>query len=55
MGRPSVRELDWVPVDPETPCVGADKVLLPGLSTHRMVKCDLVVADRVFAACRRFR
>ena len=44
---------------PETPCVGADKVLLPGLSTQRMVQCDLVFAERVFAAadpsCRRFR
>ena len=58
-GRPSERELDWVLVGPETPCVGADKVLLPGLSTHRMVQCDLEFADRVFAAadpsCRRFR
>ena len=59
VGRPSERELDWVLVGPETPCVGADKVLLPGLGTHRMVQCDLVFADRVFAAadpsCRRFR
>ena len=58
-GRPSERELDWVLVGPETPCVGADKVLLPGLSTQRMVQCDLEFADRVFAAadpsCRRFR
>ena len=50
VGRPSERELDWVLVGPETLCVGVDKVLLPGLSTHRMVQCDLVFADRVFAA-----
>ena len=59
VGRPSERELDWVLVGPETPGVGVDKVLLPGLSTHRMVQCDLVLADFVFAAadpsCRRFR
>ena len=59
VGCPSERELDWVLVGPETTCVGADKVLLPGLSTHRMVKCDLVFADSVFAAAdpsyRRFR
>ena len=56
VGRPSEH---WVLVGPETPCVAADKVLLPGLNTHRMVQCDLVFADRVFAAadpsCRRFR
>ena len=44
---------------PETPSMGADKVLLPGLSTHQMVQCDVVFADRVFAAvdpsCRHFR
>ena len=59
VGRPSECELDWVLVGPENPCVGAKKVLLPGLSTHRMVPCDLVFANRVFAAadrsCRRFR
>ena len=59
VGRPSERELDWVLMGPETPCPGADKILLPGLSTNRMVQCDLVFADRVFAAadpsCRRFR
>ena len=59
VGRPSERELDWVLVSPKTPCVGADKVLLPGLSTHRMVQCGLVFTDRVFAAAdpsyRRFR
>ena len=59
VGRPSERELDWVLVGLETPCVGADKVLLPGRSTHRMVQCDLVFAERVFEAanlsCRRFR
>ena len=59
VGRPSERDLDWVLVGPETPCVGADKVLLPGLSTHRMMHCDLVFADRIFAAadpsCRCFR
>ena len=58
-GRPSERELDWVLVGPKTPCVGADKVLLPGLSTHRMVQCDPEFGDRVFAAadpsCRHFR
>ena len=58
VGRPSERELDWILLGPETPCVGAEKVLLPGLSTHRMVQCDLGFAERVFAAadpsCRRF-
>ena len=58
-GCPSERELDWVLVGLETPCVGADKVLLPDLSTHRMVQCDLGFAARVFAAAdpsgRRFR
>ena len=58
-GHPSERELDGSLVGPETPCVGADKVLLSGLSTHQMVQCDLEFADRVFAAadssCRRFR
>ena len=43
---------------PETPCVGAEKVVLPGLSIHRMVQCDLGFAERTFAAvhrsCRRF-
>ena len=59
VGRPSERELEWVLVGPETPCVGADNALLPGLSTYRMVQCDLVFADCVLAApdpsCRRFR
>ena len=59
VGRPSERELSSVLSGPEIPCVGTDKVLLPGLSTHRMVQCDLVFANRVFAAadpsCRRFR
>ena len=39
--------------------MGANKVLLPGLSTQRMVQCDLMLAERIFAAadpsCRRFR
>ena len=56
---PSERELDWVLVGPETPCMGAEKGLLPGLTTHRMVQSDLGFAERVFAAadlsCRRFR
>ena len=59
VGLPSKRDLDWVLVGPETPCEGLHKVLLPGLSTNRMVQCDLVFADRIFAAanpsCRRFR
>ena len=59
VGRPSKRELDRVLVGPETPCVGAKKVLVPGLSTHRMVHCDLGFAERIFAAadtsCCRFR
>ena len=37
VGRPSERQLDWILVGPETPCIGAEKVLLPGLSTHRML------------------
>ena len=49
-GRPSERKLDWVLVGPETPCVGADNILLPSLITHRVVQCDLLFADRVFAA-----
>ena len=57
--RPSERELEWFLVGPETPCVGAKKVLLPGLSTHRMVQCDLGFVERTFAAadhsCPRFR
>ena len=30
--------------------MGADKVLLPGLSTHQIVHCNVVFADCVFAA-----
>ena len=41
MRRPSERELDWILVGPETPCVGAEKVLLPGLMTHWTVQYDL--------------
>ena len=41
VGRPCERELDWILVGPETPCVGAETVLLPGLSTHRMVQCGV--------------
>ena len=59
VGRPSERELDWVLMGPKTPCVWANKVLLAGLSTHRMVQCNLAFAERVFTAadpsCRRFR
>ena len=58
LGRPSERELDWILVGPQTPCVGAKKVLLPGLSTHQMVQCNLGSAERTFAAedpsCHRF-
>ena len=50
VGRPSKRDLDWVLVGPETPCVRADKVLVPGRNTQRIVQCDLVIAERVFAA-----
>ena len=39
--------------------MGADKVVLRGLSTHRMVQCDMVFPEGVFAAvdpsCCRFR
>ena len=59
LGRPSQRELNWVLVGPKTTCVGAEKVLLPRLSTHLMVQCDLGFAERVFAAadpsCSPFR
>ena len=41
VGRPSERKLGWILAGPETLCVGAEKVLLPGLSTHRMVQSDL--------------
>ena len=44
--------------DQAPPCVGAEKVLLPGLSTHWMVQCHLGFAERIFAAdpsCRSFR
>ena len=47
------------PRGPGHPVLGADKILLPGLGSHRMVQCYPVFADRVFAAadmsCRRFR
>ena len=39
-------------VGPETPCVGAEEVPLPGFSTHRMVQCDLGFAERIFACTR---
>ena len=59
MGRPSERQLDWVLIGPKTPCVGAEKVLVPGLSTHQMVQCDPGFVERTFAAadpsCRCFR
>ena len=35
---PSERELDWVLIGPETPCVLAEKVVLSGLNTHQMVQ-----------------
>ena len=43
----------------QRPVRGGEKVLLPGLCTHRMVQCDLGFAEPTFAAadpsCRRFR
>ena len=50
VGRPSEHKLDWILVGPETPCVGVEKVLLPGLSTLRMVQCDLGFTEGTFAA-----
>ena len=44
---------------PKTPCMGAEKFLLPFLSTDRMVQYNLGFAERIFVAadpsCRRFR
>ncbi len=44
-GGRSARELDWVLVSADTPCVDCVKVLLPGLSTHLAVVCDLRVPE----------
>ena len=40
----SSTEIDWVLVGPTTPCTRASRVSLPGLSTHRAVQCDLILA-----------
>jgi hypothetical protein len=37
----SRRELDWVLVGPQTPCTDCEKTLLPGMSTHAVLQCDL--------------
>ena len=44
-GGRSARELDWVLVSADTPCVDCAKVLLPGLSSHLAVVCDLRVPE----------
>ena len=39
----SAREIDWLLVSADTPCVSCIKDLIPGLSTHRTLVCDLVM------------
>ena len=43
-GSRSAREIDWVVVNADTPCVACVKVLLPGLCTHLGVLCSLTMA-----------
>ena len=43
-GSRSSREIEWVLVSADTPCVACDKVLLPGLCTHLGVLCSLSMA-----------
>jgi endonuclease/exonuclease/phosphatase family metal-dependent hydrolase len=57
--RRSATELDWVLVAPDTPCTGATRTHLPGISTHCALQCDLHPASHTFGpadpAGRHFR
>ena len=58
VGHPSERDLDGVLLSIETPSVGAEHHLLPGLSTQHMPECNLRCGDGSFTAadppCRIF-
>ena len=41
--RASSRELDWILISPDTPCLACSKTLLPGLSTHSALQVDLTI------------
>jgi hypothetical protein len=55
----SAHELDWLLLSPDTPCTACHRDLLPGLSTHKALQCDLTIPGSalrpVDPAGRQFR
>jgi hypothetical protein len=55
----SAHELDWLLLSPDTPCTACQRDLLPGLSTHKALQCDLTIPGSalrpVDPAGRQFR
>ena len=47
VGHLSERELDWVFLNPDTRCVGAERRLLLGLRRHLMLECDPLFRERI--------
>lgn len=44
----SRKEIDWLLISMDTPCVSCEKQLLPGLSTHLCLQCDLFIPAASF-------
>ena len=55
----SAREIDWILISADTPCTKCDRVLLPGISTHLCLQCDITIPVAAFGPAdptgRQFR